>query len=130
MIQSGSLEYVDGRCFRIYPRFEAYLQSCQEIDLRSREIIQKWLHGPTLNEIGQEYHLTRERIRQIKLQLQKVRTSYTAHTGLQYFDEDYYRYLYETYSLNKNDSIQWLGISQVNWRYLEAIGLEPGKKSQ
>ena len=129
LIQSGSLEYVDGRCFRIYPRFEAYLQSCQEIDLRSREIIQKWLHGPTLNEIGQEYHLTRERIRQIKLQLQKVRTSYTAHTGLQYFDEDYYRYLYETYSLNKNDSIQWLGISQVNWRYLEAIGLEPGEKN-
>ena len=129
LIQSGVLEYVDGRCFRIYPRFETYLQTCQEIDSRNREIIQKRLHGATLDEIGQEYNVTRERVRQItKKQIQKVRTSYTAHTELQYFDEDYYRYLYTTYALDRNDSVKWLGISQADWRYLEAMDLEPGKK--
>lgn len=128
-IHSGILEYVDYRCFRVYPKFKDYLLSCQDIEPRNREIIQKRLQGATLEEIGREYNLTRERVRQIiKAQSQKVRTSYITHTGLQYFDEDYYRYLYTNYSLDRNDSIKWLGISQADWRYLEAMDLEPGKK--
>lgn len=129
LIESGTLEYVDFRCFRIYPKFEDYILSCHNIEPRDKEIIQKRLHGATLDEIGQEYNITRERVRQIiKAQTQKIRAIYTAHTGLQYFDEDYYRYLYTTYALDRNDSIKWLGISQADWRYLEAMDLEPGKK--
>lgn len=129
LIQEGTLEYVDYRCYRIYPKFEAYLVECHEIDPRNREIVQKRLQGITLEAVAQEYGLTRERVRQIvKAQVQRVRNLYIAKTGMQYFDEDYYQYLYTQYALEKRDSIQWLGISQSTWKYLETLDLKQGKK--
>ena len=129
LIQSGVLEYTDYRCFRIYPKFEDYLSSCPDIDSRSKRIIQLRLHGSTLEELAQEYDLTRERVRQIiKKQVNKVREIYTSREGVNYFDEDYYQYLYSTYQLDKKDSIKWLGISLTTWLYLEAIDLKPGDK--
>lgn len=129
LIQDGTLEYVDYRCYRIYPQFETYLLECHEIDPRNREIVKKRLQGITLEAVAQEYGLTRERVRQIvKAQVQRVRNLYIAKTGMQYFDEDYYQYLYTQYALEKRDSIQWLGISQSTWRYLETLDLKQGKK--
>lgn len=129
LIKSGVLEYVDYRCFRIYPRFEDYLMSCPDIDPRNKSIVQMRLQGSTLEEVAQECGLTRERVRQIvKQQVKKVRKYYIEQTGGSYFDEDYYQYLYSTYKLDKKDSIKWLGISQATWQYLETIDLKPGTK--
>lgn len=129
LIQAGILEYVDYRCFRIFPKFEDYLLSCPNIDPRNKSIIQMRLQGSTLEEVAQRCNLTRERVRQIvKQQVQKVRKIYVEQTGVNYFDEDYYQYLYSTYKLDKKDSIKWLGISQTTWQYLETIGLKPGTK--
>ena len=129
LIQAGILEYVDYRCFRIYPKFEDYLLSCPDMEPRNKSIVQMRLHGKTLEEVAQEYNLTKERVRQIvKQQVKKVRKLYTGRTGLDFFDEDYYQYLYSTYKLDKKDSIKWLGISQATWQYLETIDLKPGTK--
>ena len=129
LIQAGILEYVDYRCFRIYPKFEDYLLSCPDIEPRNKSIVQMRLHGKTLEEVAQEYGLTRERVRQIvKQQVKKVRELYAGRTGLNFFDEDYYQYLYSTYKLDKKDSIKWLGISQATWQYLDTIDLKSGAK--
>lgn len=102
LIADKELEYVDYRCYRIYGKFEEYLEVCPDIDDRSREIIDKRLKGKTLEEIGQEYGLTRERVRQvIKKDIQKVHNYYVANTGMYLFDEDYFRYLYENYDFEK-----------------------------
>lgn len=129
LIQAGILEYVDYRCFRIYPKFEDYLLSCPDIESRNKSIVQMRLQGKTLEEVAQEYNLTRERVRQIvKQQVKKVRELYADRTGLNFFDEDYYQYLYSTYKLDKKDSIKWLGISQATWQYLDTIDLKSGTK--
>lgn len=129
LIQEGTLEYIDFRCYRVYPKFEDYLTSCDDIEPRNKEIIGKRLRGDTLEEIAQEYDLTRERVRQIVAkQIDKIRLAYSSTTGLQYFDEDYYRYIYTNYCLDKKDSIKWLGLTQPIWQYLESCGLKAGKK--
>ena len=55
LIQEGTLEYIDFRCYRVYPKFEDYLTSCDDIEPRNKEIIGKRLRGDTLEEIAQEY---------------------------------------------------------------------------
>ena len=43
LLASGDLEYVDFRCYRIYGRFEDYLERCASIDDRSKDFIRKRL---------------------------------------------------------------------------------------
>ena len=54
LIEEGTLEYVDYRCYRIYRKFETYLVEGHEIDPRNREIVQKRLQGITLEAVAQE----------------------------------------------------------------------------
>lgn len=62
--------------------------------------------------IATGYGLTRERVRQIiKRDVQKVRNWYTMKTGTTWFDEDYFRYFYETYDFEKADGIEWFGMT-------------------
>ena len=120
LLADGKLEYVDFRCYRVYERFEEFLCSCSGIKDRSREFIQKKLDGMTLEAIGQEYDVTRERVRQvIKKDIAKVRNIYAADTGMNYFDEDYYQYLYETYSFDRETGEKWFGVPEAVWRYFE-----------
>lgn len=120
LIADKKLEYVDYRCYRIYEKFTDYLKTCTKINERSREFINKRLQGFTLEAIAQEHGLTRERVRQIvKRDIEKVRQQYTMKTGMQLFDEDYYKYVYETYDFDKKDGIIWLGIPLSVWNYLD-----------
>lgn len=129
LLASGELEYVDYRCYRVYEKFENYLFECEKLEDRDREFIQKKLSGLTLEAIGEEYGVTRERVRQvIHKQIKKIQDDYFVNTGKRYFDEDYYRYLYETYTVDKNVGSSWLGISNSVWRYLELLDLKKGKK--
>ena len=129
LLASGELEYVDYRCYRVYGRFQDALDNCTDINERSRTFIARRLQGETLESIAREYGLSRERVRQIvKRDIEKVRKQYSIKTGMNLFDEDYFRYLYETYSFEKKDGSEWLGIPSYVWNYLELNDAKHGKK--
>lgn len=128
LIAAGELEYVDYRCYRIYGKFVDYLETCSSLSERSRDMIRKRLQGNTLERIAQEYDLTRERVRQIlKRDVKKVQDNYMEATGMKWFDEDYYRHFYETYSVEKGDGTRWLGISTCIYNYLDMMDVKSGK---
>lgn len=129
LLAENALEYVDFRCYRVYGKFSDYLKLCPDIEDRSKELILRRLQGVTLEEIGQAYGLTRERIRQIvKKDVQKVADWYETRTGMAYFDEDYYRYFYSTYAFEKRDAAQWLGMTEEICNYLDMVDVKRGKK--
>lgn len=129
LLASGDLEYVDFRCYRIYGRFAEYLERCAIINERSKDFIRKRLQGITLEDIAQEYNLTRERVRQIvKRDAQKVCDWYSMSTGMTWFDEDYYRYFYSTYAFEKKDAIEWFGMTADICNYLDMMDVKKGKK--
>ena len=45
-----------------------------------------------------------------------------------HFDEDYYRYLYETYGFDKKDGAQWLGIPPYVFCYFEVSDIKNGQQ--
>ena len=130
LIASKKLEYVDFRLYRIYGKFERYIDACSAIDDRSKDFIHKRLAGLTLDAIGHEYNLTRERVRQVvKRDVERVGEYYSEVTRMNRFDEDYYRYFYETYAFDKRDASKWLGIPMEVWNYLDLIDAKQGEKS-
>ena len=129
LISDKQLEYVDYRCHRVYPKFEDYLQSCENLDERNKTIVQKRLQGATLNEIGQEYSLTRERVRQIvNKTVEKVHENLVSEEALDLFDEDYYRYFFENYNFEREVLDQWLGVSESVYNYLDMMDIDRGHK--
>ena len=130
LIAEGKLEYVDFRCYRVYPRFTDYLTGCAVISDRNKEIIGRRLQGKTLEAIASDYGMTRERVRQIvSKNIKKARSNYTADTGMIWADEDYYRYFFENYSFDKKDAEEWLGLKKTIYNYLELTGSKQGKKN-
>ena len=129
LLAQKELEYVDFRCYRVYDRFEDFLDACPGIEERAHRILHLRLQGVTLEGIGQECGLTRERVRQvIKKEIGTVRAQYTIQTGKKWFDEDYYRYFFETYTFDKKDGSQWLGIPHSVWNYLDMMDVKQGKQ--
>ena len=129
LLADGTLEYVDFRCYRIYPKFSDYLAMCSQNGQRNREIIGYRLQGETLESIASNYNMTRERVRQIvQKSIQKIKDQFRADTGMEWFDEDYYQYFYETYAFDKNDAGPWLGISKATLGYLELTCAERGTR--
>lgn len=129
LISEKQLEYVDYRCYRVYRKFEDYLNECTCIDERSREFINKRLQGIALETIAQECGITRERVRQIvKRDVGKIRNQYISETGMLWFDEEYFKYFYENYLFEKKDATEWLGVPLYVWNYLELNDVKQGKK--
>ena len=129
LLATGELEYVDYRCYRVYGKFRDYFESCSMLDERRRDFIRMKLDGMTLDAIGREFNLTRERVRQvIERGIEIVRNHYLMQTGKKVFDEEYYRYLYETYAFDKQDGEKWLGIPTYVWNFLNLIDAKQGKK--
>lgn len=129
LIAEGTLEYVDFRCYRVYPRFYDYVLKCFGKDDRTCDIILRRLQGDSLEAIGSTYGLSRERIRQIASKSMKsIRKLLRVDVGVEWFDEDYYKYFYETYSFNKAEACEWLGFNQQVYNYMEMAGVEHGTK--
>ena len=129
LIAEGMLEYVDFRCYRIYPKFADYLSGYSGIDDRKRDIVQRRLQGETLESIATIYGMTRERVRQIvNKTIKNIRSTFRTDTGMEWFDEDYYRYFCDTYAFDKKDAGSWLGISRDTLSYLELTGGVQGTK--
>ena len=117
LLAEGVLEYVDFRCYRIYPKFSDYVASCSKMDDRNKDILRRRVQGETLESIASEYDMTRERVRQITNKcMSNIKGWFRADTGMEWFDEDYYRYFYETYAVKKKDAGEWLGISRDIFR--------------
>lgn len=130
LLTAKELKYADHYYYRVYGRFEDALSSCTDIDERSRDFIGKRLQGETLEEIAQEYEISRERVRQIvKRDIEKVHDQYCARTGMKLFAEDSFRYFYETYSFEKKDGSEWLGIPTYVCNYLELNDVKQGHKT-
>ncbi len=128
LIAADELEYVDYRCYRRYKKFKDYLKDFNGIDERNRELIFKRLNGETLENIGKEYGLTRERVRQVvKDKFEKIRNNYKSETGLTCFDEDYFERFYSTYAFEKADAKMWFGIGQDVFFYMEMRDVKQGK---
>ncbi|MBQ6719438.1 MAG: hypothetical protein IJN20_03690 [Oscillospiraceae bacterium] len=129
LLAERKLEYVDFRCYRIYEKFESFLPDCDAVDARSKHILQLRLQGKTLEEIGREFDLTRERVRQIiKKKTGEVRNRYAMITGDRWFDEDYYWYFYENYAFDRREASHWMGIPEAVWAYLDMMDIKQGKK--
>lgn len=130
LLADGTLEYVDFRCYRIYPKFADYLKECTAIDDRTRGIMTRRLQGETLEAIAADYDMTRERVRQIvSKNMRNMKGYLRTDKGVEWFDEDYYRYFFETYSFEKKDAEEWLGVGKQVFTYMEMTGADKGKKA-
>lgn len=129
LINEEELEYVDFRCYRVYQKFSDYFDTCPKLDEREKSFIECRLKGDTLEDIGADYNITRERVRQVVQNgAKKARNYYFETTGMKHFDEDYYRYFCENYAMEKADAREWLGISTEIYMCLEIFGIKRGKK--
>lgn len=130
LLADGTLEYVDFRCYRIYPKFADCLRECTRIDERTRDILNRRLQGETLEAIATVHNKTRERIRQIVVNnMENMKGYLWLDKGVEWFDEDYYRYFFETYSFDKKDAEEWFGIERQVFTYMEMTGTEKGRKT-
>lgn len=128
LVAEKFLEYVDYRCYKIYPEFKEYYKKCTSVSDREKEMLEGRFSGMTLDEIGSRFSITRERTRQVlKKACEKIKKEYSEKTRDDLFDEDYYRYLYETYEFDHKDASPWLGVTDALWIYLEMTDSKKGK---
>ena len=129
LIADEKLEYVDYRLYRRYRSFEEYIEEASVKNNRDKKIVIRRLSGETLAEIGDDYDLTRERVRQIIAKTYKEAQSlYLAETGLKWFDEEYYTYFYKTYAFDKKEGAVWFNISPATWKYLDMLDIRQGNR--
>lgn len=130
MITDKKLEYVDYRCYRVYPKLIDHIESTSEIDEKQKNILIKKMNGVTLEAIGNEYGLTRERVRQLLLKsIRSINGECRRSYGVNVFNEDYYRYFFETYKVEKADLEKWFGITPGTVTYFELTDSKHGKVS-
>lgn len=77
-----------------YPSVMDYLETIK--NERNKNIVLARLQGRTLEDIGNEYNIKKERTRQICFKVFSIQKKPR-------FEEDKYRYIFETYSLNCED---------------------------
>lgn len=118
LIAEKKLEYVDYRCYRVYPSVFDVLKECL-LPEEDKSILRQRMAGITLEAIAAERGVTREGVRQIvNKKLDKLR-KYAANVyGVHFFDEDFYTYLYEHYDVEKEVWFNYLGVSEKAYGYL------------
>lgn len=130
LVDKEILQQQGNMYYRTLMKFKDCLDSYHKISERDRIIINKRLSGLTLESIGQEFVLTRERVRQItKNFVEKISVYYQTQSRLNHFQEDYYQYLYETYDFDKKELSQFLDIPEYIWNYLDIIVPKRGSKN-
>ncbi|MBR2716332.1 MAG: hypothetical protein IKD79_01160 [Oscillospiraceae bacterium] len=127
LLAAGELEYCDFRCFRVYPGVLEWLETSEAVDDRQKDILRRRLQGETLSKIGRDISLARERVRQLE---QKAIHALCGECRRKhsFFDEDYYRYFYETYAFDKRDIAPWLGIPKETFQYFILTDTKQGER--
>ena len=121
MLRSGFIEYVDFRCYKVYPKFCELVKDKSGFSMLTGseyDILLGRFAGKTLQELADERDLTRERIRQVLLKIFRKIVNYAIANNI-VFDEDYYRYLYENYSIDRAAWKNELGCSEQICSYLD-----------
>lgn len=120
LIRDHALEYVDFRCYKVYPSYLRILERDFECSRkRGTEYLIRRYNNETLESIAESEGLTRERIRQIcEKKENAIKNQYKAETGLKFFDEDYYAYIFSNYDVPKELLIDYLNASNHVWAYL------------
>lgn len=107
LIHDNRVVIVEG-LYKIYRKpFQKYVEEIK--NERARGIVQERAKGKTLEEVGQLYGITRERVRQIEAKaLKKARD----------LAEDRYHYLYTAYNLSKKDFVSVAKLTEEAYYYL------------
>lgn len=123
LISKNQLEYVDFLCYRKHISVNDFLNEQIQLDNNKNYVIlSKRLAGLTLEEIGTEYGLTRERIRQIcDKTITKLKGLFVQTTGEEYFDEDYFMYLFSEYAIEKAVWNKTLSTPVCVYNYLDLV---------
>lgn len=131
LIKERKLEYVDFRCYKVYPSYQSYLREfIESLEESQRVMLCRRVNGDTLEQIASDNGITRERVRQITGKLMELmKKSYTAKTGNKYFDEDYYAYLYRNYDVPDAFGTEYLCLSKAVCNYLGNTYGSSGKKA-
>ena len=125
LLAEGKLEYVDFRCYRVYPSFyEYYKNNLDRLDDRKRAVLVRRYAGETLDSIGTALGITRERVRQIFKSSQGrymriIKNACMRETGSSIFAEDFYETLYTSCALPDEFWIEELGLHPDSINYLE-----------
>ena len=118
LLADKMIEYVDFRCYKIYPAFDDYFERFTEtLDDRPKEILQRRFAGDTLESIARDQGITRERVRQIESKhMRKLRGSISANSLV--FYEDFYIPLFKKVYLPDEFWKDELGLSENALYYL------------
>ena len=101
-------------------RYPTALEFAQRLgDERSRDILLSRLHGETLEETGQRYGLTRERVRQITQKALSHRPR---------LREDRYQYLFEQYEFSREEFRLAFDEPAEVYNYLEMLRTRGGQR--
>lgn len=104
--------------YRQYPSIVQYVAQLQNNSIK--EMLQARLNGKTLQEIGDQYSITRERVRQITQRELKKKP---------YLREDKYKYIYDNYNFSIEDFTLAFDEPIEIYNYLDIIcQVKTGKK--
>lgn len=107
---NSAIEIGEVMIYRQYPSVVEFAANIE--NERIREVIQGRIEGKTLQEIGDMYGVTRERVRQLMQKGLKKKP---------YLREDKYVYLYEHYKFSLNDFMLIFDEPQETFHYLDMI---------
>ena len=130
LIAEKQLEYVDFRCYRVYPSFFDVLKETPAfMSPADKDMLRRRFCGDTLEAIAQDYGITRERVRQkAEKYKRKIRLAFKADTGFDYFDEDFYAYLFTNYcDAGKEFWNEYINVPERTYLYLKEL-FDSGKK--
>ena len=96
----------------VYPTVLNYIDSLD--DERWKEVVMARLQGRTLSDVGDEFNITRERVRQICSKVFSNRLKLR-------FEEDKYRYLFETYCLDCDEFCKITLEPKTTFYYLDCV---------
>ncbi len=130
LLEQKELRYEDGKYYRVYKSFFDCLTLCPKISERDKAVIRARMNGVTLGEMGEQYDMTGERVRQIVLTgMKRLVTWYKLTEKATYFSEDYYRYFFDTYNVTAEIACGHLGIPASTYWYLKATNENSRRKS-
>ena len=127
LLAEGKLEYCDYRCYRVYGSFRSRLENDTRLTDRERSMVLLRLGGETLESVGQTFDMTRERVRQVvEKALRKV--THDCEAAGERFDEDYFRYFFENYAVDRKEIAPWLGLDSTQLQYYSILGIRSGRR--
>ena len=115
LIDMKNIEYNEGYYMISYPSFKEYIHSIK--NERERIFLLKKAEGATLEKIGEEFNVTRERVRQV------VSKAISRRPTLR---EDKFIWLMEKYLLNKEQVVHLFNLDAYSYEYYCMLGRKLG----